>query len=336
MLKGHGDDYLPNHLVKYNFSSNIYSECNNLDLLDYVKENLFKVNSYPSPDYEEYNVKLKNYFKSNKEFFITSGATEAFYLLAELYQNSKTLIFIPSFSEYEDSCKRYNHKIKYVSNTDYKSIDFGQFDLVFICNPNNPDGFTYDSYYLSEQFLIHKKSIFIIDEAYIEYSRDINLFNTDNLENVILVRSLTKRWSIPGLRLGYIIISREIKEKLQKLLMPWRISQPAISALEFLIDNNQLSSEICSNFFLEADNLKKEISQLDEFEVIYSETPYFLLKSLRLKSDFIKTILLEKFYILVRDASNFRGLDNRYIRICSNPKCNDKLIEGFKWISSNY
>ena len=207
MLNGHGDDlHSVEGEIKYNFSSNVYYKGCPLSLLDEIAINTHKIQSYPSPVASELNVLAAKKFKLNKkQFLFTNGATEAFYLIAQLFSKKKAAIVAPTFSEYEDACRIFNLKYQLISRNEIKDNDA---DLVFICNPNNPDGAVFSKNELIQFLKVKPNTIFVIDEAYIEFTNATTSIIPliEEYSNLIVVRSLTKTFTIPGLRLGLSLI----------------------------------------------------------------------------------------------------------------------------------
>ena len=139
MLDGHGDDlHLVEGTIRHNFSSNVYYNGCPKELLDALIQNIRSVQNYPSPAAHELNVlAAKKHELSNNYFLFTNGATEAFYLIAQCYSLKKAAIVAPTFSEYEDACKIFGLTYRLISKAEIEESPEG---LIFLCNPNNPDG----------------------------------------------------------------------------------------------------------------------------------------------------------------------------------------------------
>ena len=332
MINGHGDDrHLFTAEIRHNFSSNVYYRGCPKELLSEISSAVQLIENYPSPAAEELNEAAAGRFQLNSDqFLFTNGATEAFYLIAQLFTGSSVAIVAPTFSEYEDSCKI--HGLNY-HLTDKKSIQPDQYQLVFICNPNNPDGRIIPT---NELTLLIEKSpntTFVIDEAYIEFTDKIDSIITlaGQLPNLIVVRSLTKTFTIPGLRLGYIVSSSEIIQKLKSKKMPWSVNALAIHAGQklfrryddWLFDVRELLAE--TNAFQHA------LSEIEWLELIPSHTSYILTKLKSGTASALKNYLVENHGILIRDATNFKHLQGEYIRLSTqSTDANNMLINALK------
>lgn len=330
MLYGHGDDmHIVKGELKANFSSNVLPVSMSKDLVAHLSTHIRLMENYPEPQAYSLAVSIAKKQKLAIENILpTNGATEAFYLIAELFARTNTTILVPSFAEYEDACCKYQHNIDFLSNVEsLENIDFNM-DTFWVCNPNNPDGKLYDTQQLLSVAKQNPSVCFVVDEAYIEFSRSVVslLEQAVLLPNLVVVRSLTKKYVIPGLRLGYIVAHSTLVERLKQLIMPWRIGSLSIAGGVFLMGDRQSEIEGLHEFLLnEAEKLQLMIDELPGFSVIPSKTHYFLVKCPCSASQ-IKEYLLKEHQILVRDASNFRGLSKDYIRVSTQQSEQNNLL----------
>ncbi|WP_108822168.1 threonine-phosphate decarboxylase [Dysgonomonas sp. Marseille-P4361] len=334
MINGHGDDiYKYKDQIAINFSSNIYAKQDMLALHTFLCLQLRKVHSYPEPDASSLNALLAEKHQIKVENIqVTNGATEAIYLLAQTYQNSRSAIIIPTFSEYEDACRINRHQLRYYK--DLNQIE-DNIDIVWLCNPNNPDGRIYDVDYLIQVIEDHPNILFVIDQSYASFSNlpVLSVQKTIAYKNVILLHSMTKQYAIPGLRLGYITAHSSVIEKVNIYRMPWSVNTLAIEGGKYLIDNDSEQINI-EEYLSESKRLQCKLANIQGLEVVPSPTHYFLCRLKDKKASDLKQWLIEKYGILIRDASNFRGLNEHYFRIATqSPDENEQLIKALKgWI----
>lgn len=335
MLNGHGDEL---HLIKgkiqYNFSSNVYYKGCPKPLLDEISKNIHQIQSYPSPTAEELNeLAAKKHLLNSEQFLFTNGATEAFYLIAQLFTNKKAAIVAPTFSEYEDACKIFNLDYHLISPEEIKNTSA---DLIFICNPNNPTGHVYSKNELELLFQQKPNTTFVIDEAYIEFTNSTEsiVSLTKKYINLIVVRSLTKTFTIPGLRLGYIVSNVTNIEKLLNLKMPWSVNILAVKAGEYIFNNYETLRFNTSELLAETTIFKNELAELKGIKVCKSNTSYFLVELVHKSAKELKEYLIVNHQILIRDATNFKGLNGEYIRLSTqNEEANNKFIQILKeWL----
>jgi len=327
MINGHGDEYVGE--LEANFSSNVWYGADNSALYKHLYSQMYTIERYPDTEAGSLKQLLaeKNRVATN-QLLICNGSTEAFYLIANAFSGSQSLIVTPTFSEYADACRMYNHCVRQTDcknlNTDIETL---KPDLVWICNPNNPVGNCFEATEIKQLLTNYPDSIFVIDQAYIHFTqREICVVNEiHKYPNLIIVQSLTKRHAIPGLRLGYLMASETIITRISQFRMPWSVNSLAIEAGKFILKNEKDGFQL-HNWLCECEILRNKIDSFDCFKSIPSETPYFLVKLNKGKASDLKAFLLSH-KILVRQATNFEGLEGEYIRICTLSKeKNDLLI----------
>lgn len=330
MIHGHGDDTYNFPQTRINFSSNVNPQGVNPGLQAHLKSCVEKLDAYPEPLAENLAVQIgQQKGLPAGSVLVTNGAVEAFYLLASLYQKKKSLIYTPSFSEYEGACRMYGQLIEFCDNAFFSREIEQHFDMVWICNPNNPDGKIYDVTILKNRILEYPETLFILDEAYAEFvDKSISLEKeAPFLPNLVVVRSLTKRFSIPGLRLGYLVCDSELMQKLKEKLMPWRINSLALEAGLYCFSNEYSDNFQLTEVLTESRRFQSEIAIIEGFEVYPSETSFFLVKG-PVNAAELKKELVVKYGILIRDATNFRGLSKFHFRLSTQvPAKNNALIE---------
>ena len=334
MINGHGDDiYNYGKKIVSNFSSNIYTRQDLSVLDDYLCSCIASIHSYPEPDAISLSrlIADRNQVATNN-ICITNGATEAIYIIAQAFRGKHSAVIQPTFSEYGDACLVNDHIVSMV-----KSIDDipKQADIVWLCNPNNPTGTVTDKERLKEYIISHPEKYIVIDQSY-EYFTTKSLFAVSEAmqyKNVILLHSMTKRYAIPGLRLGYITACSETVALISRYCMPWSVNGLAIEAGKFLLENG---AEIINveEYIAEAKRFHKILSQIERLEVYNTDTHFFLCRLTDKTASELKEYLIQKHGILIRDASNFHGLDEHYFRVATqSPEENDTFVKAIKgWI----
>lgn len=330
MLHGHGDDgYQYNQEIIANFSSNVWFGGKPSKLKDYLFSNWDKIHSYPEAAAESLVSAISSDLQiDTNQIITTNGATEAFYLIAQAFSNSKSSIVIPTFSEYEDACKVNKHELFYLNWSNLSKHTIFEDGLVWICNPNNPTGDIISKSDLDFLLKQNSKSIFIIDEAYIDFTDAIesciDLLNKH--QNLILVKSLTKNFSIPGLRLGYLISNKVLVQDIQFYKAPWTVNSLAIEAGKFLLREKSDFLPPVSYYKSETKKFIKKLEKITGFKIHPSKTSFFLVE-LEEKTAFeLKKYLISNFGILIRDAANFRGLNSRYFRVATQTEEKNQLL----------
>ena len=236
MIEGHGDDsYKYRYPIRSNFSSNVYNKVNLDGLRAHLCGRISAISAYPEPEPYTLEARLADrHALPAASVCVTNGATEAIYLIAQTFRGTNTAILMPTFSEYADACRMHGHKVTSLYTLDAVPEDVR---MVWLCNPNNPTGEVRDKKYLTELIAKHPRVCFVIDQSY-EYFTLKELFTAQEaagFPNVILLHSMTKRYAIPGLRLGYVTAHPGLIGRLRTNRMPWSVNQLAIEAGLYLL-----------------------------------------------------------------------------------------------------
>ncbi|MGQ1891927.1 threonine-phosphate decarboxylase [Thermophagus sp. OGC60D27] len=317
MLTGHGDDIYRYPDIRYNFSSNVNPRGASPALKEHLKGCMEKIEHYPSPMAEDWvEMIAQSMALSSENVLATNGAVEAIYLIAELFAAKKSWIFYPSFSEYEGACVRFNHSVEYYHHSAFSQVDYSAADLVWFCNPNNPDGAIYDTGILSQKIEAYPNTLFVVDEAYVDFTDEVcSLVSClPKASNLMVIKSMTKRFAIPGLRLGFLMANKNIIEALKQRVMPWRLNALAIEAGKFCLTQNADDGFNIKTLLQESQRVQNSIHRLKGFRVHWSSTTFFLVEG-PVEASILKNRLAEEHGILIRDASNFRGLGDRFFRV---------------------
>ena len=311
MLHGHGDDmYNCPQAVKSNFSSNIFGATDLSGLREHLTARMDRLSSYPEPEPLTLEAKWASAHGLHPgEVCVTNGATEAIYLIAQAFRHARSYVWQPTFSEYADACRIHGHTVKAIFTAE--GID-DRADLVWLCNPNNPTGEAHTKHLLSKLIEAHPSVCFVIDQSYAPFTCE-PLFTAAEAAatpQVILLHSATKRYAVPGLRLGCLTACRRLSDRIRAQRMPWSVN--ALSIEELLSETKRLIDAL---------------SVLKIADIWPTDTHFFLARLRTGNAPALKKYLLDTHGILIRDASNFEGLDETFIRIATQtPEDNDRLI----------
>ena len=304
-----------------------------------LQKNLDIIQTYPDPNSSELLSKLKKYTRLPKSNLIVgNGAIEIIYNFCSAFLSKKTkvLIHTPTFQEYEIAAKLNDCKISFfkVINLSESLDDFllqiPQNGCIFLCNPNNPTGKLLQKKQLLQIIKTAKKlsSIVFVDECFIELVPESNesvISYVKKYDNLFVLRSLTKSFGLPGLRIGYAAGSTQMIEILQKIKIPWSVNSLAQRAAIASLQNNSNLTKSKIIIKKELAYLTNAISKLNGFECYDSTTNFILIKTKQNSATIQQKLFKEN--ILIRDCRNFRGLDDHHIRIAvKSHKENVKLV----------
>ena len=321
MIEGHGDDLYRYKSIKMNFSSNIYAGTDLSALESFLRTRLDVVRSYPEPSAASLEQMIaRECGISPDEVLVTSGAVDAIYLIAQAYRHEGTCrILQPTFREYEDACRVFG----------FQESEDGA--LCWLCNPNNPTG----SVLAVEEVLAlaERHRLLIVDQSYEDYTLAPLMQPADVIgcDNIILLHSMTKRYAVPGLRLGYITAPSEIIRCLREQYRPWAINALSLEAGKWLVQRGETAIPDLPSYLAETQRLRAMLNGLDGIETLDTQTNFFLCTIRQSTAADLKKYLAQEHGILIRDASNFTGLTPHHFRIATqSPAENDALVDAIK------
>ena len=332
MIYGHGNELASK--IRADFSANTWYQGMHEELFMVLKNSISNITN-PEPDASGLKENIAGYYQINaRNVIVTNGSTEAFYLIAQAFAEAKSVIICPSFSEYNDACQMYRHQIVHLKNNPgWQNIKFEN-RLVWFANPNNPDGRTITLYEIMVSLQNNPSSVFVLDEAYIDlcYGIETAIPLLAEYSNLIIVRSFTKTFSIPGLRLGFMISSEKIANIIKSLLMPWNVNSLAIDAGDYIMKHYDRLLPDKAMIREESLAFQKELGKNRKLIVYPSNCNFFMVQLLVGSARGLKKFLLDEFGVLIRNASNFTELDKSFFRISiQEPEKNKLLIKGIKY-----
>ena len=347
------------------YSSNINPYGLPENLKKEIFEKLFVLERYPDPDYIGLREKIAEKNNLNIENIIVgNGATEIIFLFMKILSPKKVLIVSPTFGEYERAIKAStlandNLEINYFELKEAENFVLNiknletelenNYDLLILCNPNNPTGQFLKLKKLEEILKIceQKNTKLFVDEAFVEFVEDWeneSIINSkENKENLFVIRAFTKFFAIPGLRLGYgICFNKNLLKKMLEKKEPWSVNNIADLAGQTVLDDENYIQKTKEWVKDQKKYMYENLNKIEGLRAYKTEVNFILLKiedNLLEKGLDVKNLrkkMLEK-GILIRDASNFIYLDKHYFRLAIKDKLNNKkVIESLSSISKNY
>lgn len=337
MINGHGDDLYQYPNVRINFSSNVYAHFNHQGLQDHLAGVLPLISNYPEPSPVSLESELAGILDlQTDEVMVTSGATEAIYLVAQTFRQSRSAILQPTFSEYADACRIHDHHIS--SLYDAASLSDGPLpQMLWLCNPGNPTGEVLPYDLVLQCIEAHPHTLFVIDASYAPFTRErlVTPAQAASFPNVLMLHSMTKEFAIPGLRLGYLTGQASLLQRIRLQRMPWSVNQLALAAGHYLLAHSHQYRLPLDSLLSERQRVSQQLSRMGVIEVWPSQS-HILLCRLRMgRACDLKDYLAREHGILIRDASNFSGLQEGAFRIAvQTPSENDALLSAIQqWIA---
>jgi histidinol-phosphate aminotransferase len=295
------------------------------------------IERYPDSQSTELKLRLAQKLQTAPDnILIGSGTTEIIRLIALTYfrQGDPVLILEPTYGEYEVACRiagacpvkyRALEKDGFVPDINElnKIIHQRHPRAVFICNPNNPTGKYISRAEIESVLEGLGDTLLVLDEAYVTFvEKSWNSLDLIERGNVIIMRSMTKDYGLPGLRLGYAVSRRELIDNLRLVTPPWNVNVVAQESGIAALKQQEYLKKSLAKIREAKESLMEGLSRLG-FSILPSGAHYFLVKVGNAPN--CRRALL-KYGIMVRDCTSF-GLPE-YIRVSPRtmPEC-EKFIK---------
>ncbi len=290
------------------------------------------------------------YFGIRQEFVVVgNGAAELIKSLMAQIQGKIGVVF-PTFEEYPNRINRSRIVTFVPDNSDfrYTADDLKQFfakqeiNTLLLINPDNPSGnFIPKDDVLALAGWCNERNIqLVVDESFVDFTDDYatsSLLKNEILlahNNLVVIKSISKSYGVPGLRLGIMASSNvELIAYVKKDVAIWNINSFAEFYMQIFNKYEHIYKAACAKFLDERRRFESNLKQISYLRVIPSQANYFLCEVTRRFSDHELTeILLNRFDILIKDCNNKTGLVGKnYIRVAiRNSEDNDTLITALK------
>ncbi len=307
-----------------------------------IIKNIDGLINYPDPNYIDLKESISKKINiSVDNIVVGNGATELIFLAIRTLNPKNVLIVCPTFAEYERALKEVSANISYFELTKGKNefyLDKEKFlkelrknyDLVILCNPNNPTGTFVNKKIFSEvlEFCKNYKTKFLIDEAFIDFMKNGEKKSYKNFgdKRIIIIRAFTKFYGIPGLRLGYSIVCDKIlKKNMEERKEPWTINTFASNFGEIFLKNVKYEEKTLKSLFKEKKRFYKKISKMKNIEYFKTETNFILVKLKNINGKILYEKMLDE-GILIRRCDNFKFLNDSYVRFAIKDKKKNKIM----------
>jgi threonine-phosphate decarboxylase len=341
MLHGHGDDgYRHTSPILADFSTNVWYGGPPAGLQAYVFSQWPTVSRYPEVLAESLAARIAaHHGVAPAQVLVSSGTTESIYLVAQAWAGQRSTVLTPAFAEYEDATRLHGHTLHFLAWDELRADTLLTSELIFICNPNNPTGSVLAPDVLPTLLAANPGTVFVLDEAFIEFTTSIQTATPllAKYDNLLILRSLTKAYAIPGLRLGYVVASAALVARLSRCKAPWAVNALAVAAGHFLFEKYDQVQLPLAQLLADKTMLAARLAENFGLSIFPSQTHYFLAATHRGTAAELKRWLLDQHGLLIRDASNFRGLTPAHFRIGTrHPADNALLIDALTaWTASH-
>jgi histidinol-phosphate aminotransferase/threonine-phosphate decarboxylase len=282
--------------------------------------------SYPSADYDQFRAAAAEYVGCDATDVIpTAGGLVAIRLTiaTTVESGDDVLVPAPSFGEYAREVRLQGGTPRFVPHDEVLDADPAEFALVVVCTPNNPTGDACDPDRL-RAFADRCRDAgtpLLVDEAFIDFTHLPTLAGRDG---VVVARSLTKIFGLPGLRSGFAVATGKYRDRLETARLSWGVGTVAAAVGTHCLGETAFIEETRERVASERARMRERLST--RFTVPPSDAPFLLLDcgSTEMVDDLLEAARTHD--IAIRDARTFRGLD-QHVRVAVRlPDENDRLL----------
>ena len=288
-----------------------------------IQSGIKALSAYPDPYYSQLRSALAQWHQLAPEWVLPGNGSAELLTWAgrELSQCSVTYLITPAFSDYWRSLNAFSTRVETVeigawATTEYRSLARKHEAGLLINNPHNPTGrlFSRDSLlpYL-EQF-----ELVVVDEAFMDFlpphEQQSLIPLVQDYPNLVILRSLTKFYSLPGLRLGYAIAHPDRLQRWQQWRDPWSVNVLAAAAAEAVIQDTDFQQRTWDWLPTARANLFQNLASLADLQPLEGAANFLLVRTEQPSSQ-LQEKLLKNHRILIRDCLSFPELGDSYFRV---------------------
>ena len=334
------------------FSANINPLGLSASVKDAIAAHIGGLVHYPDPEARELRAALAGAYETPEDTFVLgNGAAELFYLFFEVERPKRVLLPVPSFSEYERAALASGADVEYFLLREKSgfAIDCDALlddvretktEAVVLGNPNNPTGTLLsreELVRLSERLIALGCSL-VVDESFLDFRRDEAEHTirreAGRLPHCLLVRSLTKFYAMPGLRLGFGVCMPALATKLDAHKDVWNVNLLAQAAGVAALKDHDYQEKSRAFLAETAPKFAKAVAALPNVATVLPPSANFLM--LRLKEAGQAEGLIRGLRsrgILIRDCANFSGLSEGWLRLAvRKEEENERLLDAWREI----
>ncbi|GKV66843.1 MULTISPECIES: threonine-phosphate decarboxylase CobD [unclassified Sporosarcina] len=285
-----------------------------------------KLISYPDPDGEPFKSAAAAYHGIDPQQVLAgNGAAELLSLLARRYRKKRVLLIDPTFSEYRATLAANEAEVVCIQADEAKAFRLPvekilaalpNADAVYLCTPNNPTGLLPTPAELLTVMEAAKNcgAEVVLDEAFIDFADEEKSFiaHIQQHTHVIVVRSMTKMYTIPGIRLGYLVAEPAIIASIKQQAPHWHVNGLAAEIGVLCLKEEAYREQAVRH----AEKERRKMSdflRLHGCQVVDSQANYLIFKPAQ-EAGKLYRYLLGRGYVL-RHSENFRGMDGRWLRV---------------------
>lgn len=275
------------------------------------------LNLYPATDNELLRKLLSDYIglpQTNIQYFGGSDSLHEYISKMYITVGDPCLIVWPSYDNFRLTAQVAGAQVMFYELDDNFKFDKEQFEekierkepsLVYICNPNNPTGLVFDNYYIESLLQKFSQTMFLIDEAYIEFCPDFSCKDlVKKYDNILISRTMSKAFGLANIRFGYLLASEENIQYISSIRNPKNITTFAQEAVIGALSDVEYMKSYVNEVIDAREEFIELLKDLGRYFRIFSSNANFVL--LKCCDDITKREIinyLERHHVFVRDTN---------------------------------
>lgn len=315
-------------------------------VLTAIQSQLCNLRHYPDPEYSDLRIALSHFHQLPCEWIMPgNGSAELLSLVGrELAEFATTALITPAFGDYYRALSAYNAQVlefpllsrDAIDRVSYNVIDRvctnAQWGALLLNNPHNPTGVLFSREAIKSS--LDKFALVVIDEAFMDFlpphEQQSLVSVVQDYPNLVILRSLTKFYSIPGLRLGYAIAHPDRLQRYKAWRDPWSVNTLASAAGVAALEDKEFQASTWKWLPKARDQLFQGLSQIPGLQPLPSTANFLLVQSEHSCVE-LQHRLLKSHQILIRDCQSFPQLLDRFFRVAVRTELdNERLLTALK------
>lgn len=327
---GYGQQ-LPNKERIIDFSANINPLGMPKTLIESIKNSIPDLIYYPDVNYLKLRKNLAEYYHYDaNKIWVGNGSVDLLFNVIEIIKSENALLLAPSFGEYERAFVKSDAHVNlyYLDEKNEFRLDVNDFiaylkshheiDCICLANPNNPTGALLNRYEFRQlvNYCNDNGIWLILDEAFMDFIPEQKQYSfvpeLASDDSVVIIKSLTKYFAIPGLRLGMALFpNQQFVNTMIDYAEPWAVNTFAAGLGSEVFHDREFQLQTANWLSAEKNYLEKSFAQFKYLKVYPSTVNYYLIHCPQI--DLYDKLLQQN--ILIRNCNNYHGLTDGFYRV---------------------
>jgi threonine-phosphate decarboxylase len=295
---------------------------------------------YPEPYAETLTTSLAQYHGlAPGHFVVGNGSTQLIYLLARALKSRHTLLVSPTFSEHALAFRRAGTQVsQFILRPPLFALTIKELlsalakgvDTLIVTNPNSPTGALVPKETMQETVQACRRLgvRLVVDETFVDWSEEESLkMLAQRQRHLFILRSLTKFFATPGLRIGYVIAHQKNIQLLRSQLEPWSVNTVAQAVAGACVENLPFVQQSRTFMRRERQWVEQQLLAMTGIEIFPTAANFFLVRIAKPKltaADVAQRLAASN--ILIRDCRNFAGLGKQFFRVAIRRRAENKRL----------